>query len=77
MGFNIFRKVSERSATTVQKAARYKSPAKQLKRLAAGGLYVFQNKDITYPLTWDVPSEVDFKQGKIVLYAGRIHPEKG
>ena len=37
-----------------------------------------KDQNLTYPLTWKPSSQIDFNQKKkIILYAGRIHPEKG
>ena len=62
------------------KAARFQVPTNSIanicrKQISDTGSRI---KTLPYPLTWKPPSQIEFDQKeKVVLYAGRIHPEKG
>ena len=63
-----------------KKAARLQVPSKAIEEACEQEASSMSSKikTLPYPLTWDVPPEVDFEsKEKVVLYAGRIHPEKG
>ena len=62
------------------KAARFQVPTNSIYNVCRKQISDREQriKTLPYPLTWKPSSQIDFNQKKkIILYAGRIHPEKG
>lgn len=63
-----------------KKASRFQVPSKSIEDVSKGQIpgQAFKVKTLPYPLTWHPsPKENLNHKEKVVLYAGRIHPEKG
>jgi glycosyltransferase involved in cell wall biosynthesis len=63
-----------------KKAHRFQVPSKPIKEISEKQIpnEVFKIKTLPYPLTWHPSENIDFKnKEKVILYVGRIHPEKG
>jgi glycosyltransferase involved in cell wall biosynthesis len=63
-----------------KKAHRLQVPSISIKEVSEKQIpnEAFKIKTLPYPLTWHPSENVDFKnKEKVILYAGRIHPEKG
>ena len=63
-----------------QKASRFQVPSKSIEDISKGQIpaQACKVKTLPYPLTWQPSQKENLNhKEKVILYAGRIHPEKG